>query len=137
MELGEYKQRNGRISGAAQAFVDTHFPVCPLCGGTRPAWALKYAADLADARVRFRCGCCGSVLSVTTADLSGFSKLTKSKNPLVWAHTWQAQAYNAVNKTLKGKKISQSYVRIEDIGAVKCCGYQIGQEVPLEELATE
>lgn len=44
MELGEYKQRNGRISGAAQAFVDTHFPVCPLCGGTRPAWALKYAA---------------------------------------------------------------------------------------------
>ena len=40
-------------------------------------------------------------------------------------------------RNMEGKKISQSYVRIEDIGAVKCCGYQIGQEVPLEELATE
>ena len=48
-----------------------------------------------------------------------------------------AQADNAVNKTLKGKRISQRYVRMEEIGTPTCCGYQIGQEVPLEELAAE
>ena len=136
MEIGEYKQRGGIVSGKAQRFLDAAFPICPICGSVHPEWGLKYAADLADARVRFRCAHCGSILSITTADLSGFSGLAKSRNLLVWAYTWPVQAYNAVTKTLKGKKVSESYIRIEEIGNVKACKYQIGEEVPLNRIIT-
>lgn len=136
MDFGTFKNRRGPLGGAAQRFVEKNFPVCPLCGGQDPEWTLKFSADLSDNRVNFRCGCCGSVLSVTIADLSGLSALSKNKNILVKAYTWQAEAVNAVNKTLKGKKVSKTYIRVESIGAVKWTDYQIAQEVPLEDICT-
>ena len=129
MALFDFKHGNGPV----QHSIDTKFPRCPLCGTPEPYWGLKYSTGVANGgKVQFRCDECGSILSITGMDLSGFSR--HSKNPLLNIYVGPAVALNAGKKVLQRKKVLTTYVKIESTGNVKNPPFAKGQELPLEDL---
>lgn len=132
MGLLGFNRGKGIIGEKIQQSIDNHFPICPMCGSRKPYWKFKATADLTDGRVQFRCDECKSILSITNADLTGFSKNTG--NILLGIYTGPVMAFNAVQKTLKGKKVKSTYIKIEKLGYVENSSFQQGQEIPIEEL---
>lgn len=131
MGLFEFSRGNGIIGGPLQEYINRNFPTCPMCGTREPYWKLKGKMEF-DNRVQFCCDECRSVFSMTAADLIGLSK--HSGNLLAWAYAGPAVAANAVHKTLKGKRIGTTYVRIDSIGTIQTPRFSKGEEVPIEEM---
>lgn len=120
-----------RNNATMQKFTGENFPDCPLCGTAEPYWTFKPKADLTDGRMQFCCDKCGSVFSITTADLSG---LSKHSGVALGLYAGPAVALNTVTKTLKGKKVKTTYIKVEFVGNVEESPLKKGQELPIEEL---
>lgn len=113
MGLMEYGRGKGIIGSSVQDYIDSRFPICPMCGTRQPRWEFKGKTTMTDNRVQFRCTECESSFSITLADLTGFSKHSK---PLAVLYTGPV-IVNAAFKTIKGKKVTETYIRLEHIGS--------------------
>lgn len=133
MALTDFNRGKGPGSSAVQRYIDTNFPVCPICADRTPNWMLKTKTEVIDgSRMQFRCSACESILSITSADLLGLSK--HSSNLLFALYLAPVTAINATSKVLKGKKVTTTYIKIERIGAVNATPFEKGQEIPIDAL---
>lgn len=121
-----------RVGSKTLSYIDANFPICPACGTAEPYWALKGKIDFSDNRVQFRCDECGSIFSITTSDLSGLSR--NSTNPILGLYAGSVIALNAITKTLKGKRVKTTYIKIEHIGEHNIHNLLQGSEYPIEDL---
>ena len=121
-------KRCGRFIGSIpQKFIDTKFLKCPMCGTNEPYWKLKDKMEMMGKHTLFLCGKCGTILSATTSDLSGFSK---TKVGLLT----NAGLFNAVGKKVSGKSVATTYIKIEEVGNAQTTKVYEGKEMPTEEL---
>ena len=107
----DFKRCEGYIP---QLFIDSNFPVCPICGSRNPGWTLRDTVEQAAARVMFRCSVCGCILSSSTADLSGMAA----------SSTGNADSND----------FGTAYIRIESTGNAQAAKFNAGKELPIGEL---
>ena len=123
-----FRRCDGYVGSVPQNFVNSNFPVCPLCGSTDPHWTLKDKIEMKGNRVMFRCKDCGGVISSSTMDFTGMTKSTAA------AFLNTGAGLNYLIKKHDGKDAKAVYVRVDDAGAFRTTKELEGQEFKLEDL---
>ena len=123
-----FRRCDGYVGSVPQNFVNTNFPVCPLCGSTDPYWTLKDKIEMKGNRVMFRCKDCGGVISSSTMDFTGMTKSTAA------AILNTGAGLNYLIKKHDGKDAKAVYVRVDDAGSFRTTKELEGKEFKLEEL---
>lgn len=118
----------GRRQQLAQTYIKEHISRCPICKNRQPEWAFSYTEFLQDRNIQYKCSRCGCVLSTDYGDLKGVGGT-------VLTDFLRGNAnYDAMVRSVYGKKKGVVYVRILDPGTCAEAAAHKGKEFPLEEL---
>ena len=119
---------NLRRRKMAENFVNEQMPRCPLCKTKEPDWTFEHTEFLQDKKVIYTCSSCHCRLSSNYGEMKGvfgesFSEFIQG-----------AASYDAMVRSVYGKKKGVIYVNIVDTGENEKIEEYQGQEIPYMEL---
>lgn len=116
-----FKRMDGFIGSIPQKFIDRSLRICPMCGSNKPHWNLDQKFGWVH-RYLFKCTDCKCILSASTPDVEGESRMPFSTM--------------GVAKMLSGKNITEVYFKVDEVGMAQTTKQHLNMEYGLEQLVS-
>lgn len=112
----------------AEEFIREHLSRCPLCKTPNAEWTFEHTAFLRDKKIKATCGTCHCTISAAYGEMKGV------QGNSVVEFLQGAASYDAMVRSVYGKKKGLTYIRIVDPGENERAAEYRDREIPMETL---